>query len=136
MIPRPFISSSLRSHPNSRITSYNVCYTKLLRYVVGLLALLAVIQLLPRILRLDLAQTAREVAVERGLIAGRRRTTRTPIIRAYRITPEAAGNLAGRSLRELGLFERHGLFVDRIKRGGEVFIPDSETVMQAGDEVV
>jgi len=104
-------------------------------YVVGLLALLAVIQLLPRILRLDLAQAAREVAVERGLIAGRRRTTRTPIIRAYRITPEAAGNLAGRSLRELGLFEQHGLFVDRIKRDGEVFIPDSETVMQAGDEV-
>lgn len=104
-------------------------------YVVGLLGLLAVIQLLPRILKLDLADAARDVAIERGMLEGRRRTLRTPIIRAYKMTPEAAEDINGRTLRELGIWEQWGLSVDRIKRGGELFIPDSETVIEEGDEI-
>lgn len=104
-------------------------------YVVGLLALLAIIQLLPRVLRLDLAASAREVATERGIMDGRRRTIRTPIIRAYKVTPDAAANIDGRTLREMGVWEKFGLSVDRVKRNGELFIPDSETVIQEGDEV-
>jgi putative transport protein len=104
-------------------------------YVVGLLALLAIIQLLPRVLRLDLAASAREVATERGIMDGRRRTIRTPIIRAYKVTPDAAANIDSRTLREIGVWEQFGLSVDRVKRDGELFIPDSETVIQEGDEV-
>jgi putative transport protein len=104
-------------------------------YVVGLLGLLAVIQLLPRLLGMQLADAAREIAIERGMLEGRRRTIRTPILRAYIITPETAEKLDGRTLRELGMYERIGLSVERIKRDGEIFIPDSETVIQEGDAV-
>lgn len=104
-------------------------------YVVGLLALLALIQLLPRLLRIDLAGSAREVATERGIMDGRRRTIRTPIIRAYKISAASAEKIGGRTLREIGIWEQFGLSVDRIKRDGELFIPDSETVIRPGDEV-
>lgn len=104
-------------------------------YVVGLLGLLAVIQLLPRLLGLRLDDSARQVAIERGIIDGRRRTARTPIIRAYKITPAAAESVEGQTLREIGMYEKFGLSVDRIKRDGAIFIPDSETVLQEGDEV-
>ncbi len=104
-------------------------------YVVGLLTVLAIIQLLPKLIGLNLAESARAVAIERGMMEGRRRTARTPIIRAYRVTPKAAEDLAGRTLREIGMYEQFGLSVDRIKRDGELFIPDSETVLQEGDEV-
>ncbi len=115
------------------ITQISVGYA--ITYVVGLLALLAMVQVLPRLLRIDLASSAREVAIERGMLDGRRRTIRTPIIRAYRITPEAAAEIDGRRLREIGVWERFGLSVDRVKRNGELFIPESETVIEEGDEV-
>lgn len=104
-------------------------------YVVGLLGLLAVIQVLPRLLGLKLDESARQVAIERGMIDGRRRTARTPIIRAYRVTPAAAESVNGRTLREIGMYEKFGLSIDRVKRNGTVFIPDSETVLEEGDEV-
>ncbi len=115
------------------ITQISVGYA--ITYVVGLLAILAVIQLLPRLLRIDLAGSAREVAIERGIMDGRRRTIRTPIIRAYKVSKEAAEKLGGRTLREVGMWEQFGLSVDRVKRNGELFIPDSETVIQEGVEV-
>ena len=106
-----------------------------LSYVVGMLGLLVMIRVLPKLLGLDLVQAARDVAIERGLDGGRNRTRRTPILRAYRIDEQAAARIDGRSLRELGLYERFGLSVDRVKRDGEIFVPDSETVVVVGDKV-
>lgn len=104
-------------------------------YVVGMLGLLAMIRLLPRLLGLKLDVAAREIAIERGITEGRRRTVRTPILRAYKVTPEAAQSVRGLTLREIGMYEKFGLSVDRIKRQGTVFIPDSETVLEEGDEI-
>jgi len=90
---------------------------------------------LPPLLGIDLREEAKKVAVARGLGSDRRRNVRTPILRAYLIDEAAAQQIAGRSLREFGMYENYGLLVQRIKRGGEIIEPDSETVLLQGDRV-
>jgi putative transport protein len=113
------------------VTQIGVGYA--LTYVVGLLGLLVVVRLVPRIFSLDLPRSARAIAIERGLEGGRNQTRRTPILRAYNVSPDAAGKIGGKTLRELGIYEQFGLSVQRVKRHGEIFTPDSETVLQTGD---
>lgn len=104
-------------------------------YVVGLVGLLTVIRYFPKLLGIDLQQEARKVATERGLGSNRRRNVRTPVLRAYEVSEAVAAEIGGRTLRELGLFEQSGLIVERIKRDGKLFEPDSETVVTQGDRV-
>jgi putative transport protein len=104
-------------------------------YVVGLVGLLSVIRYFPGMLGIDLAEEARKVASERGLGSERRRNVRTPVLRAYEIRSEIAAEIDGRTLRELGLHERRGLIVERIKRDGKLLEADSETVIKEGDRV-
>lgn len=106
-----------------------------LTYVVGLVGILLVIRYVPRLLGIDLVEEGRKVAAERGLGGERRRSVRTPVIRAYSISAATAEGIDGRNLRELGLYERSGLLVERIKRDGKLLEPDSETVIQEGDRV-
>jgi len=106
-----------------------------LTYVIGLIGLILMIRALPRMLSLDLPELARDVAIERGMDTGRRRTVRTPIIRAYRVSSDIAERIGGRTLREIGIQEQNNLSVERVKRDGELFTPDSETVLVEGDEV-
>ena len=117
---------------DAMVTQISVGYA--LTYVVGLIGLLSMIRVLPRIMSLDLPGAARTIAIERGLEGGRNRTRRTPILRAYNVDSEAAEKFGGKTLRELGIYEKSGLSVQRVKRNGEIFIPDSETVLQAGDK--
>jgi putative transport protein len=115
------------------VTQIGVGYA--LTYVVGLLGLLLMIRMIPKIFSLDLAKAAREIAIERGMDGGRNRTRRTPILRAYQIDEAIAEKLKGKTLRELGIYEASGLSVERVKRGGKLFIPDSETTFEVGDRV-
>jgi putative transport protein len=103
-----------------------------LAYVVGLLGILVLVRYLPRFAGVDLAEEAGKLARQRGMFHSRR-AVRTPILRAYRVDDRVAVQTEGKTLRELGLYERFGLLVERIKRDGEIIIPDSETVLQLGD---
>jgi putative transport protein len=102
-------------------------------YIVGMVGLLLTIRYAPRLLKLNLREESHKVAVARGM--ERRRSVRTPILRAYRVTDAGAAEFGGKTLREFGLWERSGLLVERIKRAGELLEPGSETVIQAGDKV-
>ena len=104
-------------------------------YVIGLVGLLLSLRYLPPLLGIDLREEAKKVAVARGLGSDRRRNVRTPILRAYLIDQASAQHIAGRSLREFGLYENYGLLVQRIKRDGKIIEPDSETVLLEGDRV-
>ena len=104
-------------------------------YVVGLVGLLITISYFPRLLGIQMPEEARRVAAARGLDNSRRRNVRTPILRAYVITEPVAEELIGRTLREIGLYERSGLLIERIKRDGKLFEPDSETQLEIGDRV-
>jgi putative transport protein len=115
------------------VTQIGVGYA--LTYVVGLVGLLIMIRVLPRIFSLDLATAARKIAIERGMEGGRNRTRRTPILRAYSVSEASAEAFGGKTLRELGIYEQSGLSVHRVKRDGKLFEPDSETTFQANDRV-
>ena len=104
-------------------------------YVVGLLGLLLVLRYLPVLMKFDPREEAQKIARARGLDSERRRNVRTPILRAYEILEDATNPVEGKTLRELGTFQRSGLIVERIKRDGELLEPDPELVMQLGDKV-
>jgi putative transport protein len=103
-----------------------------LSYVIGMVGIMILVRYLPKLAKIDLAEEARSLAQKRGLFRGRR-VVRTPILRAYQVDERLVQQLKGLTLREVGLYERFGLLVERIKRDGEVFDPDSETILQLGD---
>ncbi|TVZ41594.1 putative transport protein [Alteromonadaceae bacterium 2753L.S.0a.02] len=103
-------------------------------YLVGMIGVMIVIQVLPRVLKINLVEEAKKAARERS-ITSHTRSVRTPIIRAYEITAELQQQFAGRTLRELGFQEKYGILIESVKRDGKLFDPDSETVLQTGDAV-
>ena len=115
----------------SLVSQISVGYA--MTYVVGMVGLLLALRYLPPLLNINLQEEARQIAAARGLGSDRRRTIRTPILRAYLVT--TTGQIAGRSLRELALYERFGLLVERLKRDGKIIEPNSETVIELGDRV-
>ena len=73
-------------------------------YLVGLIGLLLVLRYLPVALRFDPRQQAQKLARARGLTSERRRNVRTPILRAYEVSPQAESEHAGKTLREIGSY--------------------------------
>jgi len=103
-------------------------------YLVGLLGLLMVLRYIPVVLRFDPKEQAHNLARDRGMDSSRRRNVRTPILRAYLVDETSRENVVGKSLREVGMFQRSGLIVERIKRGAELLEPDPDLVLESGDK--
>ncbi len=106
-----------------------------LTYLVGLVGLMLVVRYLPSLARLDLSTEAQKIARERGLSDNESRKTYLPIIRAYRVGPELAAWIGGRTLRETGIYPHTGCYVERIRRNGILASPDGDAVIQEGDEI-
>ena len=104
-------------------------------YVVGLLGLMVILRYLPVLMKFDPREEALKVARARGLDSDRRRNVRTPILRAYEIPDDTPNGVVGKTLREIGSFQRSGLIVERIKREGELIEPEPGEVLQPGDKV-
>lgn len=104
-------------------------------YLVGLLGLLLILRYLPVVMRFDPREQAQKLARARGMDSERRRNVRTPILRAYEIGKTGESPVVGKSLREIGIYQRAGLIVERIKRDTELLEPDPELVLCAGDKV-
>ena len=103
-------------------------------YLVGLLGLLLMLRYIPVVLRYDPKEQAQNLARDRGMDSSRRRNVRTPILRAYLVDEETREGAAGKSLREIGMFQRSGLIVERIKRGSELLEPEPDLVLEVGDK--
>jgi putative transport protein len=103
-------------------------------YLVGLLGLLLVLRYIPVVLRFDPKEQAHNLARDRGMDSSRRRNVRTPILRAYLVDETSREDVVGKSLREVGMFQRSGLIVERIKRGAELLEPDPDLVLESGDK--
>jgi putative transport protein len=100
-----------------------------LAFPVGLLAIVLVIQILPRVLR--------------DPIAGGRASTEAQEMRAAKGSPELTrvfevtrAEAAGPTLGELNLTRRTGCVIRRIRRGDEFESPDADTRLQLGDHVL
>ncbi|MGL5031698.1 MAG: aspartate:alanine antiporter [Aeromonas sp.] len=106
-----------------------------LTYLVGLVGLMLVVRYLPSLARLDLNTEAQKIAKERGLSDSESRKTYLPIIRAYRVGPELAAWIGGRTLRETSIYPHTGCYVERIRRNGILASPDGDAVIQEGDEI-
>jgi putative transport protein len=105
-------------------------------YPFGLLGLVVLIQLVPRILGVDLAGDSvseDEVPLDsRG--RGLRSSGPTPeVSRAFEARRE---EVVGHSLAELDLTRRTGCVISRIRQGDQLHIPSGETVLEQGDRMM
>ncbi|MBW1685793.1 MAG: hypothetical protein JRS35_12125 [Deltaproteobacteria bacterium] len=113
----------------------NISAAYAITYVFGLAGLVLAISFIPKLFAIDVAEEAQTLAKQRGMgdDAGPGpllRPAETPSIRAYRIENPAA---LGRRFPD-----RDDSFpgeIQKIKRGEEVFTPDTDTRLEEGDTV-
>lgn len=105
-----------------------------LTYIFGVAGLMALVKLLPVILKVDLAQEAARLAEQRGYDNYRplHSSTRLPIMRAYRIEDD---RLVGKPLGELSKTERMERALYKIKRGNQLIDPSLDFELQLGDKI-
>ncbi len=106
-----------------------------LTYLVGLIGLMVVVRYLPKIARIDLVDSARTIARERGIDDGESQKTYLPVTRAYRVGHELAEAFQGQNLREIGIYRRTGCYIEKIRRRGILATPDGDAELQEGDEI-
>ena len=103
-------------------------------YLVGMTGLMILIQVLPKLLGIDMVEEAKKVASERGFNQ-RRRAIRTPILRVYEVDENAIADINGRTLREIGLQEKFGLYIEAVKRQSKYIDVNSEFIPEKGDVI-
>ncbi|MBI3726376.1 hypothetical protein HY251_20815 [bacterium] len=109
--------------------------------VFGLVGLLAIIQALPRLLRIDLAREAQKLEsasrsrARQGDIDDELRLgpKGPPQARTYRVTNAQA---VGKSLGELRFFQATGAVLGKLRRGASLLKPGPTTVLEAQDTVL
>jgi putative transport protein len=132
-IDRLDIPESEKERMQSNIpVAYAVSYLVGTGFVVWFLSSLA-----PRLLRVDLREESRklEAQVKMGAKAeaGTRSAYREWDVRAYRIPDSLAGRTSGEVERS---FAPNRVFVERVRRGREIFDAAPDTVLRSGDDVV
>jgi len=90
-------------------------------YLVGLISMIMFARLIPKLQKVNLHDSAEQIAQERGLGASGQRKVYLPIIRAYRVGQELISWTDGKNLRELGIYRQTGCYIERIRR--TVFLP-------------
>lgn len=106
-----------------------------LAYLVGLVSLIVLANLMPKLQKENLEHSAQQIAIERGLGSSSQRKVYLPIIRAYRVGAELINWVDGRNLRELGIYRQTGCYIERIRRNGILANPDGDAILQEGDEI-
>lgn len=114
----------------------NIGVAYAITYVFGTVGLLALVKLVPAVLRVDLAAEAAKFARERGF-GGKGGRVQRPILRAYVLENEAfiGKTLAQISADNLATHGRHKGSLYKIKRGRTMIEPTPETVLERGDKV-
>lgn len=115
------------------IDSLSVGYA--MSYLMGLISLIFLAKLMPKLQKQDLAESSQQIARERGIGEVSQRKVYLPIIRAYRVGPELINWIDGRNLRELGIYRQTGCYIERVRRNGILANPDGDAILQEGDEI-
>ena len=124
------------SDPNSIqqiIDSISVGYA--MSYLIGLVSVIVLAKLMPKLQKQNLAESSQQIARERGIGESAQRKVYLPIIRAYRVGSELINWIDGRNLRELGIYRQTGCYIERIRRNGILANPDGDAILQEGDEI-
>ncbi|KLV10789.1 MULTISPECIES: aspartate:alanine antiporter [Photobacterium] len=104
-------------------------------YLIGLVSVIMLAKLMPKLQKHNLAESSQQIARERGIGESAQRKVYLPIIRAYRVGPELINWIDGRNLRELGIYRQTGCYIERIRRNGILANPDGDAILQEGDEI-
>ncbi|KLV04745.1 transporter [Photobacterium aquae] len=115
------------------IDSLSVGYA--MSYLIGLVSVIMLAKLMPKLQKQNLAESSQQIARERGIGESAQRKVYLPIIRAYRVGPELINWIDGRNLRELGIYRQTGCYIERIRRNGILANPDGDAILQEGDEI-
>ncbi|WEM43308.1 aspartate:alanine antiporter [Photobacterium sp. DA100] len=115
------------------IDSISVGYA--MSYLIGLVSVIVLAKLMPKLQKQNLAESSQQIARERGIGESSQRKVYLPIIRAYRVGPELINWIDGRNLRELGIYRQTGCYIERIRRNGILANPDGDAILQEGDEI-
>ncbi len=111
----------------------NVTTAYAVTYIFGLVGLIFIIRVLPRVLNLDLpGEAARLAAAQRGGVEDRVNTLNDIVVRAYRVKNE---KLAGVQLSQIYQRFPARVSIEKIRRGGEFIQVTSDTNLEMGDEV-
>ena len=111
----------------------NITTAYAITYIFGLVGLIFVIRLLPKVLGVDLAAEAVKLEAEEAAAGPRQRFSPGDIVvRAVRIDRE---RLVGKPLDDLYQALPFPFTIQKIRRGGELFEPDEETVLEMDDAV-
>jgi putative transport protein len=108
-------------------------------YVIGMIAVMVMVRLLPALLRLDLPGAAASLAADMRIPdadAGDQRPGDyrwKPLVRAYEVAADS--ELVGPTLQALSLPTAIGSHLHRIKRGGEILLPEPDLQLEVGDLV-
>ncbi|MGF1714279.1 aspartate:alanine antiporter [Photobacterium chitinilyticum] len=132
------LNSGLSGIPDSEmiqhmVDSLSVGYA--MSYLVGLVSLIVLAKLMPKLQKQNLAESSQQIARERGIGEVGQRKVYLPIIRAYRVGPELINWIDGRNLRELGIYRQTGCYIERVRRNGILANPDGDAILQEGDEI-
>lgn len=106
-----------------------------LTYLVGLIGLMVVIRYLPKLTKIDLVESSRTIARERGIDDGEDQKTYLPITRAYTVGKELAEAFKEQNLRDIAIYRRTGCYIEKIRRRGILATPDGEAQLLEGDEI-
>lgn len=116
----------------------NVAVGYAVTYVFGLIGLIVVLQLAPKLMKVDLPSEAeaeeKRMKSRRGhdeMGLGRQGI---PPIRSYVVSGTAPA--AGKSLMELKFLQATGAVISRLKRGDQEIEPGPETVLEKGDRLL
>ncbi|MDO6498477.1 aspartate:alanine antiporter [Photobacterium sanguinicancri] len=115
------------------VDSLSVGYA--MSYLVGLVSLIMLAKLMPKLQKQNLAESSQQIAKERGIGEVGQRKVYLPIIRAYRVGPELINWIDGKNLRELGIYRQTGCYIERVRRNGILANPDGDAILQEGDEI-
>ncbi len=116
--------------------SNNVGVGYAITYLFGLVGLMGFVHVMPRLLRLDLPQEAKELAQRRRMpkdVDTEQDSMETsPRLRAFEV---ANPEILGRPLQDLHFTAETGCVIQQIKRGDTLLTPDATTRLQPGDRV-
>ncbi|OAN13693.1 transporter [Photobacterium jeanii] len=115
------------------VDSLSVGYA--MSYLIGLVSLIVLAKLMPKLQKQNLAESSQQIAKERGIGEVAQRKVYLPIIRAYRVGPELINWIDGKNLRELGIYRQTGCYIERVRRNGILANPDGDAILQEGDEI-
>ena len=111
----------------------NISVAYAITYIFGTVGMIVFIRYFPQLIRLDLPQSAKDLAKERGMATGnskkRSRKDQIPIIRAY----QAKSSAVGKTISQLKQDTHMSGKILQIRRGKKLFEPTPDFIVEEGD---